>query len=219
MAISDRVEEAPSPPAVRDVKAGGHYEPLPDKSEHGFVTAHAVQTILADAAELYRMWRDVESIPRWQEYVVSVTDIGGGKSHWVMGDPEDADGKRIEFDSVLEADVPGQKIAWRSVTDGVDQSGVVTFRAAENGRGTEVLLIQKSKVPGGFLGNAAAATAKRSPKQIVIEDLRHFKQMAEAGEIPTVEGQPHGPRGLTGSVKRWMFGENNPTPSGAGPEA
>ena len=65
------------------------------------------------------------------------------------------------------------------------------------------------------MGNAVAATAKRGPKQIVIEDLRHFKEMVEAGEIPSVAGQPHGPRGVTGAVKEWMLGENNPTPPGS----
>jgi hypothetical protein len=66
------------------------------------------------------------------------------------------------------------------------------------------------------LANAAASTAKRGPKQTVIEDLRHFKELAETGEIPTVKGQPHGPRGLTGGIKEWMYGETNPTPPGTG---
>ena len=69
-------------------------------------------------------------------------------------------------------------------------------------------------MPGGRLAIAAAALSKRSPRQIVIEDLRHFKELAEAGEIPTVVNNPHGPRGFSGSVKLRMYGENNPTPPG-----
>jgi hypothetical protein len=61
---------------------------------------------------------------------------------------------------------------------------------------------------------AAAAVAKRSPRQIVIEDLRHFKQLAETGEIPNVDRNPHGPRGFIGSLKERLYGENNPTPAG-----
>lgn len=205
--------------AVAGVQAGGHYVALPTKTEDGEVVGHAVQTIRREPEELYRLWSDLESIPRWQEFVVSVTDLGGGKSHWVMGDPDDEKGKRVEFDSVLEADVPGQRITWRSVTKGVDQSGTVTFAAAENGRGTLVTLIQTSKVPGGSLGNAAASVAKRSPKQIVIEDLRHFKELAESGEIPSVVDQPHGPRGAIGNFKRWALGETNPTPTGTSTRA
>jgi uncharacterized membrane protein len=201
--------------SVNGIPQGSMYKPLPQKTEDGYVTAHAVQTILADPQRLYTMWREVESTPRWQEYVVSVKDLGAGKSHWVMGNPEDADGKRVEFDSQIERDEPGKRIGWKSITEGVEQEGVVTFEPSENGRGTRVTLIQKQKVPGGALGNAVAATAKRGPKQIVIEDLRHFKEMAEAGEIPSVVGQPHGPRGATGAVKEWMLGENNPTPPGS----
>ena len=70
------------------------------------------------------------------------------------------------------------------------------------------------RTPGGRLTLAAAALARRTPRQIVIEDLRHFKELAEAGEIPTVVNNPHGPRGFTGSVKLRMYGENNPTPPG-----
>jgi hypothetical protein len=48
----------------------------------------------------------------------------------------------------------------------------------------------------------------------VKENLRHFKELAETGEIPSVKGQPHGPRGVIGGIKEWMYGETNPTPPG-----
>ena len=201
--------------SMAQITQGTAYKPLPQKTEEGYVTAHAVQTIAADAQTLYALWRNVEAIPRWQEYVVSVKELGGGKSHWVMGNPEDANGTRVEFDSQIERDDPGKRIGWKSTTEAVQQEGVVTFEPAENGRGTIVTLIQKQKVPGGALGNAVASTAKRGPKQIVIEDLRHFKEMVEAGEIPSVAGQSHGPRGVSGAVKEWMLGETNPTPPGS----
>ena len=201
--------------SVAGIQQGTAYKPLPQKTEDGYVTAHAVQTINADAQRLYALWHDVESIPRWQEYVVSVKNLGGGLSHWVMGNPEDKNGARIEFDSQLERDEPGKRIGWKSVTKGVEQEGVVTFEPAENGRGTITTLIQKQRVPGGAIGNAVVSTVKRGPKQIVIEDLRHFKEMAEAGEIPSVAGQPHGPRGVSGGIKEWMLGESNPTPPGS----
>jgi hypothetical protein len=71
----------------------------------------------------------------------------------------------------------------------------------------------------GALGNALAGVAKRSPRQTVIEDLRHFKQIVETGEIPSVKGQPHGPRGISGGIKEWMYGEINPTPPGSSDQA
>jgi uncharacterized membrane protein len=193
---------------------GNRYSPPPKTTDDGKLTERAVQTILVEAQPLYELWRNVSTIPRWQEFVVSVTPVSDRVSHWVMGNPEDASGKRIEFDSQITEEVPGKKIAWQSVSEGIDQSGVVTFEPLTNGRGTLVTLVQNVKVPGGSFGNAVAAVAMRSPRQVVIENLRHFKQMAEAGEIPTVKGQPHGPRGLSGKVKEWMYGETNPTPPG-----
>jgi len=54
----------------------------------------------------------------------------------------------------------------------------------------------------------------RNPKQSVIENLRHFKALAETGEIPRTEGQPHGPRGTVAGMKRSIYGEKIATPPG-----
>ena len=189
-----------------------HYVPMPKSSEDGRIVAHAVQTILREPEALYRLWSDVEFIPRWQEFVVNVTAVSPTRSHWVMGDPEDADGKRIEFDSEITKAEPSKLIAWQSVTEGVDLRGSVTFE--DTARGTRVVLVQEANIPGGTFGSALIGTAKRSPQQVVKENLRHFKQLAETGEIPTVVGQPNGPRGLSGKLKSLLYGENNPTPPG-----
>ena len=219
MAIAEVKDTSGQQPFPKAAQGGSHYAPLPKKSDDGRIVAHSVQTILVEPQALYELWHDVESIPLWQEHVVSVTKLSDSRSHWIMGDPEDADGKRIEFDSELTTDEPGKKIAWHSVTEGVDQGGVVTFEPHYAGRGTVVTLVQEVKIPGGKLGALVGAVVERGPEQTVIEDLRHFKELAESGEIPSVEGQPHGPRGTIGNIKRWMYGETNPTPVGTQGEA
>ncbi len=217
--MSEKVAEAVNTartsftPLPEAKQVGDHYVALPNKSEDGWVHAHARQTIQAEPQALYAMWSDVEKFPLWQEQVVSVTRTGAKTSHWVMGDPEDEKGTRVEFDSEITEDVPASKIAWATTAGEVEQHGEVHFAARRDGRGTVVTLIQHFKI--GKLANMAAGVAKRSPKQTVIEDLRHFKQMAEAGEIPSVKGQPHGPRGISGGVKEWMYGETNATPVGS----
>jgi uncharacterized membrane protein len=196
---------------------GEQYVKLPDEQKDGWLHTHARQTILVEPQALYELWSKQEAYPLWQEQVVSVTPLGAGRSHWVMGNPEDPDGKRIEFDSEITEDVPGEKIAWKSTAGDIEQSGVVTFHARRDGRGTVVTLIQNFKI--NALENAAASTAKRGPRQTMVETLRHFKELAETGEIPSVKNNPHGPRGLSGGIKAWMYGENNPTPEGTQEQA
>ena len=202
-------------PIVKEpLRVGTIYAPLPEGTSDGRVTAHAVQTINAGAEDLYKVWSDVSRFPRWQEHVVSVTPTSEKVSHWVVGNPEEENGKRLEFDSVITEDIPGKRIAWKSISPEVEQHGSVTFEQAASGRGTLVTLIQTVKVPGGVVGNAVAGLASRSPAQTVKENLRHFKELAESGEVPSVAGQPHGPRGVSGGIKEWMYGETNPTPPG-----
>lgn len=193
---------------------GSHFQPLPQDVENGKVRAHTLQTIRADRQTLYNMWRDVTKAPKFQEYVVSVEPKSATRSTWTFGDPEDPNGKRLSYDTEVFEDVPGERISWRSVDTPMQEQGTVIFTEAPGGRGTRVLLMEEIMVPGGRFAIAAAALMKRTPRQVVIEDLRHFKELAESGEIPSVVDNPHGPRGFTGSIKTRLYGENNPTPPG-----
>jgi hypothetical protein len=38
--------------------------------------------------------------------------------------------------------------------------------------------------------------------------------LAETGEIPRIDGQPHGPRGAIAGMKKSMYGEKITTPPG-----
>ncbi len=192
---------------------GAIFSPLTQDTKEGQMRAHTVQTIGVDAQTLYELWKNVALAPRWMEYVVSAEQKSPTLTHWVLGNPEDPNGRRLEYDTEIVEDIPGEKIAWRSLDSAIKEVGEVLFRSAGK-RGTVVVLQENAKIPGGGLGMAAAAVAKRSPRQIVIEDLRHFKQLAETGEIPNVDRNPHGPRGFIGSLKERLYGENNPTPPG-----
>jgi uncharacterized membrane protein len=189
----------------------------------GVVRGHATATIQRSADELYKMMRDVESSPLWMERMVRVVETGPTTSTWTM---QVTDDKQISWNSEIVSDVPGEKIAWRSVArkkdvndesdaESVDMAGECVFREPENGRGTEVLLVMETRIPGGKVANALTAVAERGQRQREIENLRHFKALAETGELPTTKGQPHGPRGMSGSIKEIMYGENNPEPPGS----
>jgi uncharacterized membrane protein len=71
-------------------------------------------------------------------------------------------------------------------------SRTIRFTPVAGARGTEVKLTMEFEAAGGSLGNALAKLTRHSPEQQAREDLRHFKQLMEAGEIPTTAGQPAG---------------------------
>src|SRR5689334_3072123 len=84
-------------------------------------------------------------------------------------------------------------IAWRSLPGTtVDNAGSVLFKDAPGGRGTEVTVELQYNPPAGVLGALVASLWGEEPGQQIQEDLHRLKQLMEAGEIPTVEGQSSG---------------------------
>jgi len=145
-------------------------------------------TINRPPEELYRFWRDFQNLPRFMKNLESVQVLGGDRSHWVASGPG---GSRIEWDAEMTHDQPNDVIAWRSLEGAdVDNWGSVRFKRAP--RGTEVHVDISYSPPGGRLGSIAAWFTGKEPGQQVQEDLRRLKQVMEAGEIPTTEGQPSG---------------------------
>jgi uncharacterized membrane protein len=160
---------------------------------------------------LYDLWRDIAKAPLWQEQVAEVRVTGPKTSHWVMMTGDDPD-KRLEWDSEILNDEPGKRIAWRSIYGDSNNAGEVIFETAPGERGIIVTVLQEFRM--GKLASAWETLAGRNPKQSIIENLRHFKALAEAGEIPRIQGQPHGPRGTSGKAKRSLYGETIETPAG-----
>jgi uncharacterized membrane protein len=158
---------------------------------HGTRVEHAV-TVSKPAPEVYRFWRDLENLPRFMTHLLDVDTTTDGRSHWIAKGPL---GIKVEWDAELVTDTPNKVIAWRSL-DGadVDTAGSVHFTELPNGRGTEVRVELKYDPPAGKLGTAIAKLVGRSPEAQIRADMRRFKQIMEAGEIPTTDGQPHGRR-------------------------
>src|SRR5579864_4809100 len=159
---------------------GRYMAPPEDKDGKTWVRASAL--IQATPAELYALWRDFESAPKWHETITDVIVTGPKTSHWVMK----ADGKTIEWDAEVLADEPGRRIAWRSVAGDSNHAGEVVFEPAPGGRGTMVTVLQEYRQ--GRLATGAQTVLSRNPRQAVIGSLRHFKAFAETGEIPRTEG-------------------------------
>src|SRR3954467_9693767 len=149
-------------------------------------------TINADPQKVYAAWRDLERLPSFMYHLKSVTAIDDRRSHWVAKAPAGTSG---EWDAEIVEDVPGARIAWRSVEGSTpENAGEVEFRPAPGGRGTEVHVHLTYTPPAGALGAAVAKLFGEEPEQQVHDDVRRFKQLLETGEIARSDGAPLGPR-------------------------
>jgi len=185
----------------------GQYLPPPDdKDGKRWVRTSALVQALPE--ELYALWRNVELAPLWQEQIDEVVVTGETTSRWTMRSGDTV----ITWDSEILADEPGKRIAWRSIGGESENAGEVIFEEAPGARGTYVIVLQEFRMSS--LTSAWETLVGRNPKQAVIENLRHFKALAEAGEIPRSQEAPHGKRGLIARFKRSTYGENIATPPG-----
>jgi uncharacterized membrane protein len=129
--------------------------------------------------DIYDFWRNFSNLPKVLDHLESVTDLGGGRSHWVAKGPA---GTRIEWDSEIVNDIPGQLIAWKTVGEpDVAHAGSVHF--TPSGSGTEVRFVMDYEPPAGRLVAVAAKVVGESPDQKVREDLRRLKTLIETGEV------------------------------------
>jgi uncharacterized membrane protein len=185
--MTEALKEKPNAAPVSSgasVIIDGHYAPPPEDKD-GKLWVRTSVLIQAEPDALYKMWRDVEKAPLWQEQIVAVRCTGEKTSHWVMRAGE----KNTEWDAEVLNDEPGKRITWRSINGESDNAGEVIFEKAPGGRGTLVTALQAFKM--GKLESAWKTLVDRNPRQAVIENLRHFKSLAETGEIPRTEPQPH----------------------------
>ncbi len=132
--------------------------------------------------DVYRFWARLENLPTFMENLVGVTDLGGGRSHWVARGPG---GLRVEWDAEIINEIQNKVLAWKSLPGGdVVSAGSVTFEPARSDdRGTQLTVTLQYEPPAGQFGRLVAAAFGREPSQTIREDLRRLKQLLEAGEI------------------------------------
>jgi uncharacterized membrane protein len=176
---------------VLDIRASQELSSSPTPEDNRIsIRVRKSVTINRPAEELYGFWRDFQNLGRFMKHVESVQVTGDNRSHWVAKGPA---GKSVEWDAETVEDRPNELIAWRSVEgSSVQNSGFVRFEPAAGGRGTVVRVELEYYPPAGLLGATVAKLLGEEPKGQLEEDLRRLKQIMEAGEIITTEGQPAG---------------------------
>jgi uncharacterized membrane protein len=127
-------------------------------------------------------------------YLQSVKVIDHLRSEWKAYGPL---GVRLRWVAEITDEAPNQWIVWRSLPGAdVENVGSVQFRPLPGGRGTIVMAVMEYNPPAGALGKTLASILGKDPAFTLREDLRRFKALIEAGEIPTTQGQPHGRRSI-----------------------
>jgi len=150
-------------------------------ADKGIIRTKRSLTINKSPEECYAFWHNFENLPQFMRHLESVTVTGERRSHWKAKAPA---GATVEWDAETTEDRPNELIAWRSTDDAdVYNAGSVRFERAPGGRGTEVRIELEYKPPLGKLGSKVAMLFREEPGQQVMDDLRHFKQVMETGEI------------------------------------
>jgi uncharacterized membrane protein len=152
-------------------------------------------TISRTPQELYTFWHNVENAPRYLPSIQSVQKINQKRLHWTMVSPT---GQKLEWDVEITEDQPGRLIAWQMYGDKpmLGNGGRISFKEAPRQRGTMVTL------EADFVGRKGLQNTLEIPllgkvtglvlESWVLETLRRFKALMEAGEVPTLAGQPAG---------------------------
>lgn len=138
----------------------------------------------APVDEVFGLWSNFESFPRFMDNVMEVTDLGQGRSRWVVKGPA---GSRVQWNAEVTRLEPGKVLAWQSEPGSViESSGLVRFE--RDGEGTRVDVHLAYTPPGGTVGHGVAFFLGEDPKTQMDEDLLRMKSLLEEGKT-TAKGR------------------------------
>ncbi len=160
----------------------------------------ATITIQRTPVQVYAAWRNLHDLPRFIESLSSVVPLDERRSRWTAKGPA---GMSVEWEAELVDDLPGERIAWRTVAGSeIEHEGSVTFRVAPGQRGTEVRWEMRR---GGRVGRVADVVAGAFAAERMAADLRRFKQVMETGALVHSDASVH--RGLHPAQPSHVKGE------------
>ena len=169
---------------VRDLSRG----PETDTEDEIKVDGSAVEIrktlhINAPVDRVFELWSNFEGFPRFMENVMEVTDLGQGRSRWVVKGPA---GTRVQWNAETTRVEPGKLLSWQSEPGAVvENSGTVRFERV--GEGTRVDIHLTYDPPGGTVGHGVAFFLGDDPKSQMDEDLVRFKALLEEGDTAQLE--------------------------------
>ncbi len=145
-------------------------------------------TIGKSANELSRLLHEPQTLPQIMGDFAEVSQVSKNRMLWVIRGPLE---QRVEWETQVVEDRPSEVLRWKSLDGAVlPNENALRFRPAPDNRGTEVTLSLNFDLPGGPLGTSVAKGLKIVPRLAAEKALRHFKSLAETGEIPTLKHNP-----------------------------
>jgi uncharacterized membrane protein len=151
--------------------------------------------IEASPDQVYRLWRDPSQFPQFMADVKAVEDRGD-RWHWEVDGPL---GRTVSWDSEVIEDIPGERLAWKSVGGQVETSGAVRFDDRDGA--TDLEYAMQFSPPGGTAGEIVAKLFD-DPEDKVQRALEAFKELVERdarprtdtrGEVDAAEAAPPSP--------------------------
>ena len=140
------------------------------------ITVEETLQVSAPVDQVWDLWSNFESFPRFMAHLREVRKIDEGRSRWIATGPA---GAPAEWEAVVTDWVPSQFIGWRSVEGSpVETSGQVRLRPVSD-RETQVDVQLTYTPPAGAAGHALASLLGVDPKRAVEEDLLRLKSLLE----------------------------------------
>jgi uncharacterized membrane protein len=137
--------------------------------------------VAADQVTLFQYWRNLSNLPQVMSHLKSVKEMDKKRSHWVAKGPLDTS---VEWDAEIINERENELIAWRSLEGSqVANAGSVRFTRDTAGAGTMIKVSLLYNPPAGKLGQVVSSMLGQNPSVQVAEDLKRFKESAEAGKL------------------------------------
>ena len=139
--------------------------------------------------EVYALWRNLENLPRFMKHLSEVKVLNENRSVWKAKVPGGL--VKLEWEAEILIDRKGSEISWRSVEGSmIDNSGKVVFSNTETGSGTVLNVTISYSPPAGDVGKVIGKLLNRTFEDLIRQDLRGFKQMAENIYSQTIDLNP-----------------------------
>lgn len=140
------------------------------------VTVERTLEVPVPVREVFRLWSNLQNLPRFMRHLRKVRENESGTSHWVA---DGAGGGMVSWDAEITALKPHQRIAWKSL-DGSEVISAGDIRFEEIDENTTRILIRMTYPRGGSKQTLFGA----APDQQIDDDLQRLELLLQ-GDIAT----------------------------------